>query len=252
MTIKKLLITTSLVLAPALLTGQGQGGLDPAQILNPLSDSWLTYSGDYSGKRYSALTQINQTTVKNLTLAWVSRVATGAGSGPGAAGGERGGGGGRGGGGAAPTIIGGEGTGEFGGGNANIKGSILEVDGVLYVSAPDNAWAIDARDGHEPWHYFWKTRGGTHIGNRGLGMWHNFLYMETPDDYLVSLDARTGKERWHKVISSFEQQYFSTMAPSSSAITCSWGPGTISTCRAFCNRSIPKRAISSGSSTPCR
>ena len=65
---------------------------------------------------------------------------------------------------------------------------------------PDNAWAVDARDGRELWHYFWKTKGGTHIGNRGLGMWNNYLYMETPDDYLVSLDAKTGKERWHKEI----------------------------------------------------
>ena len=88
-----------------------------------------------------------------------------------------------------------------------------EVNGILYFSTPDNAWAMDARDGHELWHYFWKTKGGTHIGNRGLGMWGNWLYMETPDDYLVCLDARTGKERWHKEIANFNQQYFSTMAP---------------------------------------
>jgi alcohol dehydrogenase (cytochrome c) len=37
--------------------------------------------------------------------------------------------------------------------------------------------------------------------------------METPDNYLVSLEAKTGKERWHKVIADFSQQYFSTMAP---------------------------------------
>src|SRR5438552_10716790 len=131
-----------------------------------------------------------------------------------AAGAGGGGGGGRGGGGGAAVIVGGEGTGDFGAGQgANIKGSILQVNGILYVSAPDNAWAIDARDGREIWHYFWKTRGGTHIGNRGLGMWNNYLFMETPDNYLVSLDARTGNERWHKVISSFDEQYFSTMAP---------------------------------------
>ena len=87
------------------------------------------------------------------------------------------------------------------------------VDGTLYVSTPDNAWAIDARDGRELWHYYWKTRGGTHIANRGLGMWNNYLYMETPDNYLVSLDAKTGKERWHKEIADFNQQYFSTTAP---------------------------------------
>ena len=78
---------------------------------------------------------------------------------------------------------------------------------------PDNAWALDARDGHEIWHYYWKTRGGTHIANRGLGMWNNYLYMETPDNYLVSLEAKTGKERWHKVIADFSLQYFSTTAP---------------------------------------
>ena len=40
------------------LAGQSKG-LDPARILEPLKDNWLTYSGDYSGKRYSALTQLN-------------------------------------------------------------------------------------------------------------------------------------------------------------------------------------------------
>ncbi len=37
-------------------------GLDPQQILHPPQDAWLTYSGDYSGRRYSPLTQLNQTT----------------------------------------------------------------------------------------------------------------------------------------------------------------------------------------------
>jgi alcohol dehydrogenase (cytochrome c) len=61
--------------------------------------------------------------------------------------------------------------------------------------------------------YFWKTRGGTHIGNRGLGIWNDYLYLATPDNYLVSLEAKTGKERWNKVIADFNQQYFSTSAP---------------------------------------
>ena len=174
---------------------QGRGeGLDPAEVLRPLSDSWPTYSGDYSGKRYSLLTQINQSTVKNLALAWVSRMAAG--------------------GGAPLTVIGGEGTGDVvTGGATNIRSAVLAVNGILYFATPDNAWAVDARDGHEIWHYFWKTKGGTHIGNRGVGMWRNYLYMETPDDYLISLDAHTGKERWHREIASFAQEYFSTMAP---------------------------------------
>src|SRR5579863_2590179 len=185
--------------------------LDPALLTKPLGDSWPTYSGDYSSKRYSSLKEVNQSNVKNLTLAWASRVTAGASD---AGGGGRG----RGGfGGGAPTIVGGEGTGDTGGGGfgggANVRSSVLALNGVLYFSTPDNVWAMDARDGHLLWHYFWKTRGGTHIGNRGLGMWGNWLYMETPDDYLVCLDATTGKERWHVEIADFNQQYFSTMAP---------------------------------------
>ena len=65
---------------------------------------------------------------------------------------------------------------------------------------PINVWAVDARDGRTIWHYFWKTRGGIHIGNRGVGIYGDWLFFETPDNYLVSLDARTGKERWHTVI----------------------------------------------------
>ena len=34
------------------------------RLLKPLADSWPSYSGDYSGRRYSALTQINQSNVK--------------------------------------------------------------------------------------------------------------------------------------------------------------------------------------------
>jgi alcohol dehydrogenase (cytochrome c) len=210
MTLRKLFVITSLAAAPVLLAGQGQpkGGLDPASMLKPLGESWPTYSGDYTGRRYSSLTQINQTTVKHLTLAWTTRLTGGA---PGAAGGF--GGFGRGGGGSSNVIVGGEGTTDFPSGGASVKGAILLVDGVMYVTAPDNVWALDARDGHELWRYFWKTKGGTHIGNRGAAMWHNYLYFETPDNYLVSLDARTGKERWHVEIADFNQQYFSTMAP---------------------------------------
>ena len=89
----------------------------------------------------------------------------------------------------------------------------LQVGDLLYATAPDHVWALDARDGGVRWHYFWKTRGGPHIGNRGAAMWRESIIFETVDNYLVSLDARTGEERWHTEIASFEEQYFSTMAP---------------------------------------
>src|SRR6202167_4873918 len=158
MILKKILLPLAFLFFSVAAFGQG-GGVAPQEILQPLKDSWPTYNGDYTGKRYSALKQVDKTNVKDLTLAWFARVTAGATP---AAGGGRGGG--RGG----AVIVGGEGTGDFPAGNASIKATPIEVDGTLYFSTPDNAWAVDARDGRELWHYFWKTRGAPHIGNRGL------------------------------------------------------------------------------------
>src|SRR5688500_15359195 len=115
MTLNRLLIAASLLVTPIIVAAQQpaappapyQPGLDPAAIRQPLADSWPTYSGDYTSRRYSALTQVNQTTVKNLTLAWTARVAPPTAA---AAAGRAGGAG------AAPVIVGGEGSGDLGGG----------------------------------------------------------------------------------------------------------------------------------------
>src|ERR1019366_3534557 len=133
-------ISTALCILPSLAFAQGP--LNPADLLKPLGENWPSYSGDYTGKRNSSLTQINQSNVKNLTLAWVGTVTAGPGGGGAAA---AGGGGGRGGGGGGGvTIIGGEGpdTAPGAAATARIAGSILEVNGILYLSAPDNAWAV--------------------------------------------------------------------------------------------------------------
>jgi alcohol dehydrogenase (cytochrome c) len=174
-----------------------------ADILKPLKDSWLTYNGDYTAKRYSALTAVNRTTVKNLSLAWMAKMTTG--DAPAVLTGYtrvR-----------SPLIVGGEGPAGGGAGGGAIKGTLLENNGILYATMPDNVWAMDARTGEVLWHYFWKTRGGTHIGNRGVGLYHDYLFFETPDDYLVSLDAKTGQERWHRQIAKVEGGYFATPAP---------------------------------------
>jgi acido-empty-quinoprotein group A len=157
------------------------------------NDSWPTYHGDFSGRRYSSLKQINAGNVKGLTLAWVFRLNTGPGG----------------------AIVGGEGPEPKPGATATaaVKSTPLLVNGVLYLSAPDHVWAIDARTGREIWHYVWKTRGGDHIGNRGVGIYDQWLYFLTPDNYFVSLDATTGKERWHKGIASMKREYFATTAP---------------------------------------
>jgi acido-empty-quinoprotein group A len=170
-------------------------GLDPTLLTKPPTDSWPTYHGDYSGRRYSTLSQINSENVKNLSLAWIYRANTQP----------------------AGAMTGGEGpdtpppgTGGFG---LDIKATPLLVNGVLYLTAPDNVWAVDPRTGREIWHFYWKTRGGIHIGNRGVGMYGNSLYFLTPDNYFVCLEATTGKERWHKEIANVKREYFSTAAP---------------------------------------
>src|ERR1700683_1979994 len=112
MTLNKLIVAAPLLLTSAFLMGQDSGGVDPSDLLKPLKDSWPTYSGDYSGKRYSALDQINQSNVKNLTLAWMLKVTPGAGRF------------------ARPNLtVGGEGTGDLNVGGGTIKASALEVDG---------------------------------------------------------------------------------------------------------------------------
>src|SRR5213078_4707783 len=149
---KILLFVTSVLFAPALVFGQGKG-LDPADILKPLNDQWTSYSGDLTGKRFSHLKMVNKDTVKNLSLKWMSNGITTAcgptgtppvadtGFGGGRGGGRFGGGGGA----PAPIIVGGLGNGDANNcGAARLGGGILMVDGIIYMSAPDNAWALDA------------------------------------------------------------------------------------------------------------
>jgi alcohol dehydrogenase (cytochrome c) len=158
--------------------------LDPAKLLQPPTDTWPTYNGDYSGRRYSTLSKINASNVNSLALAWVHRVNPD----PDQAGGGRN----------TPVI----------------KATPLEINGVLYFTIPDHVWAVDARTGREIWHYQWKnSKGGWHIGNRGVGVSGNWLYFETPDCNLVSLNLKDGKERWHKEICDLNQFYYASVAP---------------------------------------
>src|SRR6476660_8861821 len=70
--------------------------------------NWMTYSGDYSGKRFSALDQINTGNAHELVAKWVYQL----------------------------------------GSTGKMETSPLEVDGVLYATGPDDrAFALDARTG---------------------------------------------------------------------------------------------------------
>src|SRR5260370_3456934 len=87
------------------------------------------------------------------------------------------------------------------------------ANGVLSFPAPNNTWAEDARTAHELRHNQYPPNSGSTIGNRGLGMYGNWLFFETPDSNLVSLDARTGRERWKVSIADPKLDYTSTVAP---------------------------------------
>ena len=150
-----------------------QGGVDEARLLKPGKDSWPTYNGDYSGRRFSALTQVNATNVEALSLAWLYTIPAG---GP-------------------------------------IKSTPLQIDGVLYFSTPDHAYAVSARTGREIWHYVWPSKGGNHLGNRGLGALGDTLYLETPDCHLVALEMRTGAKKWEKEICDMNRFYYASAAP---------------------------------------
>jgi acido-empty-quinoprotein group A len=167
------------LLAVALAVGLAAQGLDPHKLLVPPVDTWPTYNGDYSGRRFSTLDDVKASNVGTLGLSWVFHAATGS---------------------ANP----------FGG---SIKSTPLEVNGVLYFTVPDHAWAVDAKTGRELWHYKWDSKGGIHIGNRGVGIYENWLYFETPDCHLVSLDIRDGKPRWSKEVCDLAQHYFGSVSP---------------------------------------
>lgn len=169
-------VLLALMALPALRAEQP---LTAAQILHPEKGSWPTYNGDYSGRRYSPLDQINAANIHKLKLAWTYQIPPGTG-------------------------------GVFGG---SIKSTPLQVGGVLYFTLPDHAWAVDARTGREMWHYKWESKGGIHIGNRGVGLYGNWVFFETPDNHLVSLERSTGKFRWAVEIADVALQYFSTPAP---------------------------------------
>ncbi|HEX7362759.1 MAG TPA: acido-empty-quinoprotein group A [Bryobacteraceae bacterium] len=166
------LLAAALALLISSLNGQG---LNPSMLLHPTPDSWPTYNGDYSGKRFSSLKQINKSNVGKLGLVWAFQ--TDVTNGPG------------------------------------LKSTPLLVNGILYFTDPNDVWAVDARTGRQNWHYHYPSNAGLHIGQRGLGMYRNRLFYETPDDHLLCLDARTGHVLWNRVLADVKLGYWATMAP---------------------------------------
>jgi alcohol dehydrogenase (cytochrome c) len=178
----KILASLLIVISVAALV-RAQGVVSPPALLQPATDAWPMHNGDYTGRRFSPLTTVNSNTVASLSLGWTHRIVA-----AGAAGG----------GGATAAVI---------------KGTPVVANGVLYVTIPDHVWALDARSGREIWHATWPSKGGWHIGNRGVAVLGSTVYVETPDCNLVALDNRTGKEKWRTTICDLDQFYYASAAP---------------------------------------
>jgi alcohol dehydrogenase (cytochrome c) len=165
----------AVTLAAAMTLGHAAGaqGVDPATLVHPPTDSWPTANGDYTGERHSPLTQITPTNINDLNLAWAFEA----------------------------------------GGTVRIASNPILVDGTLYISAPDNLWALDARSGGQIWHYMYPPNKAFHIGHRGVAVYRDWIYLTTPDAHLISLDSKTGDVRWNVTIGDYQKGYWSTMAP---------------------------------------
>ena len=94
-----------------------------------------------------------------------------------------------------------------------IKATPMLANGVIYLTAPDNMWAIDARSGRQIWRYTYPANDGFKIGHRGAALHGDLVYLTTPDAHLVALDARTGTVRWNVEVADSRRGYWSTNAP---------------------------------------
>jgi alcohol dehydrogenase (cytochrome c) len=147
--------------------------VDLNKLLLPPADSWLNYHGGYSGQRHTGLTGITPENVGKLHQVW--RFQTGQ--------------------------------------NQQIKSSPILVDGVLYITTPDNIWAVDARTAKELWHYQNPPNDAFHIGHRGAAVYKDTVYLTTPDCHLIALNAKDGTVKWNVVIADSKKGYWSTNAP---------------------------------------
>lgn len=140
--------------------------------------NWLTYSGRYSGWRYSTLNQINAANASHLTMQWAFQVGD---------------------------------LGQF-------ETTPIVVDGVLYGTGQnDRAFAIDARTGRPIWRYQRnlpdKLQPCCGMVNRGMAILGNRLFVATLDAHLIALDTKTGNLLWDVTAADYHKAYTFTVAP---------------------------------------
>jgi alcohol dehydrogenase (cytochrome c) len=96
--------------------------------------------------------------------------------------------------------------------------SPIVVDGILYITSPNAAAALDARTGRELWSWSrpipkdYQSIGFGHV-NRGPAVLDNQVFVTTLDCSLVALDSKSGKERWVTKVADYKPGYSMTLAP---------------------------------------
>ncbi|MEO8368433.1 MAG: PQQ-binding-like beta-propeller repeat protein [Candidatus Solibacter sp.] len=95
----------------------------------------------------------------------------------------------------------------------------LVADGVMYVTGPNQVYALDPRNGQEIWRYS-RARSTATIAadaskgvNRGVALLGDRVFYTTDDAHLLCLDRLTGALRWDVYMPEAPQHYGATAAP---------------------------------------
>jgi alcohol dehydrogenase (cytochrome c) len=144
----------------------------------PPDKNWLSYNGDYTGRRYSKLEQINVANVGKLRAQWVFH---------------------------APN-------------SDSLEVTPVVVDGLMFITSANDAYALDSQTGRMIWHYSRPVTEGliddaSQHHNRGVGIWHSRVYLETDNAHLLCLDARSGHLLWDVPYTDGNKNYGATSAP---------------------------------------
>lgn len=96
----------------------------------------------------------------------------------------------------------------------------IAVEGILYFASGQGILnAVDIRTGKQMWTYdpeVWKgdqIKLRTAWGSRGVAWWDGKIFLGTLDGRLISIDARTGKQRWSIQTTANGDGQFITGAP---------------------------------------
>ncbi|MDR2213780.1 MAG: PQQ-binding-like beta-propeller repeat protein, partial [Pseudomonadales bacterium] len=102
--------------------------------------------------------------------------------------------------------------------NALIENTPLVVEGVMYVTAANEVWALDAGTGRELWHYRQpRTAGVSGMAatgaNRGVAVQNGKVFLQTDHAHMIALDQADGALLWDTEMADWRQEYAGISAP---------------------------------------